>query len=348
MNRNCKKKYLIPAAVCLLTIGGLLYYYFLSSFSSHEKTTYVYVDSDDDVDSVVSKVKPLAKEHALAGFCTLLRHSNYAEHIRTGCYAIEPGQSVFTVFRHIKNGLQTPISLTIPSVRTLERLSAELSKRLMVDSTAIITALKDSATCHKYGYDTATVVCMFIPNTYDVYWNTTVSALLDRMYRESEVFWTADRLAKAKHINMTPIEVMTLASIVDEETANDREKPMIAGMYYNRLTFRDAEYPEGMPLQADPTIKFALKRFDLHRIYHRLLSVKSPYNTYLHPGLPPGPIRIPNVNTIDAVLNYTHHDYLYMCAKPDFSGTHNFSHTYQEHLQRAEEYARALNERGIK
>lgn len=147
---------------------------------------------------------------------------------------------------------------------------------------------------------------------------------------------------------MDPIEVMTLASIVDEETANDGEKPMVAGMYCNRLRLRNSEYPEGMPLQADPTIKFAWKRFDLRRIYNKLLNIDSPYNTYRRTGLPPGPIRIPSVAGIEAVLNHTQHDYLYMCAKEDFSGTHNFARTYEEHMANARRYAQALNKRGIK
>ncbi len=141
-------------------------------------------------------------------------------------------------------------------------------------------------------------------------------------------------------MGLSPIEVITMASIVDEETANDQEKPMIAGMYYNRLK-------GDMPLQADPTVKFALKKFELKRIYHNMLSFDSPYNTYKYKGLPPGPIRIPSVAGIDAVLNYVHHDYLYMCAKEDFSGTHNFARTYEEHKENARKYTKALNDRGI-
>lgn len=155
-------------------------------------------------------------------------------------------------------------------------------------------------------------------------------------------------MAKANALRLDPIQVTTLASIVDEETANNGEKPMIAGMYYNRLMLRNAKYPEGMPLQADPTIKFAWKQFGLKRIYNNLLSINSPYNTYRNPGLPPGPIRIPSVAGIDAVLNMKHHDYLYMCANEDFSGTHRFARTYEEHMANAKRYAAALNSRGIK
>ena len=252
------------------------------------------------------------------------------------------------MFRHLKNGLQTPVNLVVPSVRTMDRLAAELSKKLMLDSATIYHALSDEATCRKYGYDTATIAAMFIPNTYDIYWNVSTEKLLDRMQKENKKFWNTERTDKARAMKLTPIEVSTLASIIDEETANDGEKPMVAGMYYNRLMLRNAEYPDGMPLQADPTIKFAWKRFDLKRIYNNLLYINSPYNTYKNPGLPLGPIRIPSIAGLDAVLNHVHHDYIYMCAKEDFSGTHNFARTYEEHLQNAKRYSQALNQRGIK
>ena len=168
------------------------------------------------------------------------------------------------------------------------------------------------------------------------------------MDSESKTFWNETRKQKAKKLNLTPNEVIILASIVEEETANTKEKPMVAGMYYKRLTIRTAQYPNGMPLQADPTIKFAWKKFELKRIYNNHLSIESPYNTYRNTGLPPGPIRIPSIEGIDAVLNLVHHNYIYMCAKEDFSGTHNFAETYEEHLQNAAKYTNALNKRGIK
>lgn len=342
------KLYAYGTVVCLLVIVALGYLYCFSSFSKSSTTQYVYIDNDDNIDSVYNKIRPFSNTIPMQAFCTLTRHSSYADHIRTGRYAIRPKDGAFKTWRHLKNGLQEPVNLTVPSVRTLDKLASEMGKRLMIDSAAIRQALTDEATCEKYGYDTATIACMFVPNTYDIYWNVTVEKFLTRMKKESDKFWNADRTQKAQELKLIPNQVITLASIVDEETANDAEKPMIAGMYYNRLMLRDGEYPSGMPLQADPTIKFAWKRFDLKRIYNNLLHIDSPYNTYRNAGLPPGPIRIPSVAGIDAVLNMVHHDYLYMCAKEDFSGTHNFAKTYQEHLQNAAKYSKALNERGIK
>lgn len=347
MKGKPKLKFILPAALCVMVLLVVVCFYLFASFSNNNETAYLYIDQDDNIDSVANKITPMATDHGMATFKILARHTSYDDNIKTGRYAIEPGDGAFTVFRHLKNGMQTPVRLTVPSVRTTRRLAAELAKHLMLDSTEIASALADNEVCKRYGYDTTTIACLFIPNTYDLYWNISLEKLLQRMEKENKAFWNTERTTKAKALKLSPTEVMTLASIVDEETANNGEKPMVAGMYYNRLMLRDAEYPDGMPLQADPTIKFALQDFALRRIYHKHLTVDSPYNTYMHPGLPPGPIRIPSVAGIDAVLNLKHHDYLYMCANEDFSGTHKFARTYKEHLANAARYAAALNERGI-
>lgn len=348
MKKTLIRKYKILITLCVCVIASLLYYFFFTPLSKSKETEYVYIDSDDTADSVFTKISHFSGKHGMNALRTLVRHSSYYNHVREGRYAIGPSEGAFVVFRHLKSGSQTPVRLTIPSVRTIDRLCGELSKRMMFDSLAIYKTLTDNDSCKQYGYDTTTIACMFIPNTYEVYWNMPVDKFLERMKKESDNFWNTDRTYKARHMGLTPNEVITLASIVDEETSVDEEKPKVAGMYYNRLKLRNSEYPNGMPLQADPTIKFALKKFELKRIYNNMLSVNSPYNTYRNAGLPPGPIRIPTVAGIDAVLNYTRHNYLYMCAKEDFSGTHNFAATYQEHQQNAARYSAALNKRGIK
>lgn len=342
MMKDLNAKYLlVAAACCLLAIVGLGYYFFMTTFSTSAETQYVYVDDDDTIDSVMRKLSPTAAEHSLMGLSTMLRHTDYVKRPRTGRYAIEPGETTMSVMRKLKNGQQVAIMLTIPESRTMERLAGALGRRLMIDSVEIAAALTDNSYCQRWGYDTCTIAALFVPNTYEVYWNMSMDRLMERMVREHAAFWNEERRAKAEAAGMTPNEVCTLASIVDEETANNGEKPMIAGMYLNRLR-------TGMPLQADPTVKFVMKDFALRRIYRDMLTTDSPYNTYRNVGLPPGPIKIASIKGIEAVLNHVEHDFLYMCAKEDFSGTHNFAVTYKEHLRNAARYAAALNSRGIR
>ena len=348
MKKDVRMRYLVPAALCLLVLLGLGYYYFFTSFSGGKPTSYILIDDDDNFDSLLVKAEPIATRHSFHAFSTLARHSSLAKRVRAGRYEVSSSVSTFTIFRRIKNGQQTPLNLVVPSVRTMNDLAGKLGSKLMLDSATLAKAFANEDTCRKYGYDTLTVPALFIPNTYQMYWNISLGHFLQYMQKENKRFWNTDRMAKARKLGLSPVEVTTLASIVDEETANNGEKPMVAGMYYNRLMLRNGEYPNGMPLQADPTIKFAWKMFDLKRIYNKLLFINSPYNTYRFPGLPPGPIRIPSIAGIDAVLNLVHHDYIYMCAKEDFSGTHNFARTYSEHLVNAKRYADALNQRGIR
>ena len=335
------KIYLYIAVAGLVVIMGLSAFYLMASVIKGDKAQYIYIDADDTQDSVIAKISPVASQSGMTGLSTLIRHSSYGDNVRTGRYKLEPGESPITVFRRLKNGQQSSMNLTIPEARTPDRLAAVLGHKLMLDSATIADALLSEERCQQLGYDTATITAMFVPNTYDVYWNMSIDGLLERMQKEHDRFWGGKREEKAAQMQLTPIEVCTLASIIDEETANNAEKPMIAGMYLNRLK-------QGMPLQADPTIKFALKQFELKRIWQKLLQTESPYNTYMNEGLPPGPIKIASIQGIDAVLNAVDHDYLYMCAKEDFSGTHNFAATYQEHLKNAARYTKALNERGIK
>ena len=336
------KKIFIAAGVLLVAVVLMSAHLCMASFSTKEETHYVYINDGDNFDSVCSQLDSISSSLSMIEFKLLSSLYGYSSNIRTGRYAVKQGESTLTVWRHLKNGLQSSVSLTIPEVRTMERLAGFLSKKMMLDSATVANSLHDSIFCSQYGYDTCTIAAMFIPNTYDIYWNTSLDKFMERMQKEHDRFWENDgRIAKAQELGLSETEVATIASIIDEETANNAEKPMIAGMYCNRLRI-------GMPLQADPTIKFALKDFALRRIYKKLLTVDSPYNTYVNEGLPPGPIKIASIAGIDAVLNQVKHDYLYMCAKEDFSGTHNFAVTYQEHLRNAAKYSKALNERGIK
>lgn len=305
-----------------------------------EKPTYVYIDGDDTADSLYAKLQTTLHASTLRGFKLLMSWDKPAR-LHTGAYRFGASDNTLTAFRRLKSGLQTPINLTIPSVRTVGKLAHTVSKQIMADSASIAQLLSDSSYCAKLGYTAETLPALFIPNTYEVYWTITPQEFVERMEKEHDHFWNAGRTAQAKRIGLSPVEVTTLASIVEEETANQAEKPMVAGLYINRLR-------AGMPLQADPTVKFGLQQFGLRRILHEHLQADSPYNTYKHAGLPPGPIRIPSVKGIESVLNYTHHDYLYMCAKEDFSGTHNFAATFAEHQANARRYQQELNKRQIR
>ena len=341
MKKLKSRTYLYIAAAGLLLIIGLIVFYALTPVSKADGTQYLYIDDDDTQDSVIMHLRPMSHTAGLTGLTSLMRHSGYGKKIKTGRYAIEPKEGAVALFRKLKNGQQSSMNLTIPEVRTMDRLASVLGKKLMLDSATIASALYSNEVCGKYGYDTCTVAALFVPNTYDVYWNMSMDALMQRMEKEHQRFWKGERETKAAQMQLTPVEVCTLASIIDEETANNAEKPMIAGMYLNRLH-------QNMPLQADPTVKFALQKFELRRIYHDMLFFDSPYNTYRNIGLPPGPIKVASIKGMEAVLNYVKHDFLYMCAKEDFSGTHNFAVTYSEHLKNAARYAKALNERGVK
>lgn len=335
------RKIITIAVSCIVALGAITGFFFLAPASNQSETAYLYIDNDDNQDSIQAKLSGIANGYSITAFNVLANLTGMYDHLRTGRYELDSSTSTLQFFRHVRNGQQTPVMLTIPSVRTKGRLAEEIGKHLLMDSDELLDSLSDQHVCQRIGYDTTTIVDIFIPNTYEVYWNTSVDKLLAKMKTESDRFWNDERKQKANALELTENDVLTLASIIDEETANNGEKPMIAGMYYNRLKIN-------MPLQADPTVKFAHQDFELRRIYQKLLTIDSPYNTYKYAGLPPGPIRIPSIAGIDAVLNLVHHDYIYMCAKEDFSGTHNFAVTYKEHLQNAARYTAALNQRGIK
>lgn len=342
-----KKKHTILWIVMLIIIlmgaggAGSIYYYFFAKQFQLAKTTYIYIDRDDNLDSVYHKVIRNGHPKNMFGFQYLAKKGKYADQIRTGRYAIHPSDNMRYLFRRLSMGYQTPVNLTVPSVRTLDRMVRTVSRQLMIDSLDIATLISDSAYYTQMGYTKETLPSLFIPNTYEVYWNMSADDFMKRMKKEHAAFWNDERLKKAQSIGLTPEEVSTLASIVEEETAHGPEKPMVAGLYINRLN-------KGMLLQADPTVKFGLQEFGLKRILFKHLEVDSPYNTYKYAGLPPGPIRIPSIQGLESVLNYARHNYIYMCAKEDFSGTHNFAATLSQHAANARRYQQALNRRKIK
>lgn len=288
-------------------------------------------------DSVTDKLREAGVR--TTGFRALSRFFHFQQ--KSGKYVINPGEDIITIFRRLRNGHQEPVRLVLPGVRTMPDMARFLARNLMMDSTEVAQAFADTSFLEPYGYTPETLPALFVPNTYEVYWDVTLPDFMQRMQREHDAFWNTERLGLCGAVGLTPVEVATLAAIVDEETAANAEKPAVAGMYLNRLRI-------GMPLQADPTVKFAVGDFTLRRILKGHTEVDSPYNTYKYKGLPPGPIRVASIAGIDAVLHHDKHNYLYMCAKEDFSGTHNFASTFAEHLQNARKYQRALNELNIR
>ena len=343
-----KRIYIIGIIAGLLLIGAAAvgnigYKSLLAPAVDGEHTAYLQVRPGDNTATVSLQLTAAAsiKPIALAGFEPLMQHYKYDSRVKPGNYAIRPGDSMRDICLRLLSGNQTPVKLVVPSVRTLDRLAGAVGKQLMTDSASIAAILSDTQLIDSLGYTAATFPTLFLPNTYEVYWTMTPEQFITRMVKEHSRYWNTDRCALAKAQGLTLEEVVTLASIVDEETNKNDEKPLVAGLYLNRLH-------RGMLLQADPTVKFAHGKFDLRRILFEHLTIDSPYNTYKHAGLPPGPIRIPSIAAIEAVLNPARHSYIYMCAKEDFSGYHNFASTLAQHNANARRYQQALNQRGIK
>ncbi len=264
----------------------------------------------------------------------------YEGNVKPGRYKIRNGSSNNELVNMLRSGNQDPVMVVFNNVRTLDQMAGRISRYLEADSADFSAYFAGSELAKKYGFESATFTSMFIPNTYEFFWTTSPEAFTERMLEEHEKFWDGERDRRAKRINMTRTEVITLASIVDEETLYNDENSRVAGVYMNRIK-------KGIPLQADPTLKFALGDFTVKRIVNDDKKIDSPYNTYKYKGLPPGPISIPSVSAIDGVLHFEKHNYIYFCAKADFSGYHSFARTLSQHNKNAREYQKALNQKRI-
>lgn len=271
----------------------------------------------------------------LVSFSFLAKVMGYTDNIKPGRYIIRKGMTNIEVVRMLRAGDQVPVNITFNNVRLPGELAEKITKTLSMTPHEFEAALVAFAMSNSDGFTKDNMLSMFIPNTYQVYYNVKPDALVERMHGEYNNFWNEERRAKAKAIGFTPLEVSVLASIVQAESVRADEAPVIAGLYINRLK-------KGIPLQADPTLVFAVGDFSLKRVLNVHKEIDSPYNTYRNAGLPPGPINLPEIRTLDAVLNYTPSDYIYMCAKEDFSGRHNFTSSHQEHINNAIRYQRAL------
>ncbi|MDP4185971.1 MAG: endolytic transglycosylase MltG [Bacteroidota bacterium] len=338
-----KGKVVVWVCVALLVITAFFSYkYFSAIFVNDVKNPgALYIREGASFNDVVDSLKVHDRLRNMTGFKWLAKKKKYTAHIRPGYYYLEKGMSINKIVNILRAGRQTPMRLTFNNVRTKAEFAAKIDRYLMADSTEILNLLNNKAFLDSLGFNENTIPCMFIPDTYEVWWTTKPAEFFKKMKEEYERFWNDSRLAKAKKLGLSPVEVSTLASIVQEETIKPDEKPRVAAVYLNRMN-------AGMPLQADPTVKFAVGDFSLRRILQVHTRINSPYNTYKHLGLPPGPIDFPYASSIDAVLNHENNDYLYFCARQDFSGYHNFARNFKEHFANAKQYRSTLDVKGIK
>jgi UPF0755 protein len=342
-NMNTGKKVALVVALVVILTGGyfalnLYRLYFAPNVTENQK--YLYIKTGSSYNDLVAEIKKKDLVKSISSFTAAAGKMNLANTVKPGRYRLLKGMTNRTLINLIKAGNQDPVKLKFHNIRKKENFAAYLASNLEADSLSFISALDSAALIAKYGFNQDNVYTMFIPNTYEMYWNISPVDFFERMHKEYDKFWNAERKQKAASLNLTPAQVYTLASIVDGEALYDKEMPIIAGLYLNRLN-------KGILLQADPTVIFANNDFTVKRVTGKLLQVQSPYNTYKYAGLPPGPIMMPSINAIDAVLNRDKNNYIYMCAKEDFSGYHNFAETKAEHEVNAKKYREALNKRNI-
>ena len=305
-----------------------------------EESRILLIPSGSSLDQVTDSLIAIGAIEDEQKFRWLAEKKNYADRIRAGRYRIARGMSMNSMVNMLRAGEQEPVKVTFTNIDHLPELAGKLAQYLEPDSITFLRAFEDRELHQKAGLDRNTFISLFIPNTYEFWWTTTPDQFIDRMKKEHEKFWTEERRKKAKEAGLSITEAATLASIVQAETMQMPDAPRIAGVYLNRLRI-------GMPLQADPTLKFALGLDSLRRVINKDKLVDSPYNTYRNKGLPPGPINMPEPRFIDAVLEAEDHDYLYFVAKADMSGYSEFARNYEQHQVFARKYQRALNERGI-
>lgn len=305
-----------------------------------EESRVVLLPTGADFEVVMDSLKAAGAVRDEHAFRLLAERKNYVGRVRPGRYRIARGTSMNALLNTLRAGEQEPVRVTFSNVHDLPELAGRVARVLEPDSLAFLGAFRDADLQREVGLGPATMIALFIPDTYEFWWTTTPEQFVARMRREHDRFWSGERLGKAVERGLSPVEVATLASIVQAETVKREDAPRIAGVYLNRLRI-------GMPLQADPTLKFALGQRDVQRILNTDKEVDSPYNTYRNRGLPPGPINMPEGRYIDAVLEAEQHAYLYFCARADLSGYSEFARTYEQHLVNARKYQRALNARGI-
>jgi UPF0755 protein len=343
MSRNVKIGLFLTVSILLTTFT----FYFWQIFrtpnlqtNDGDKTFALLIPSGSTFESVMDTLKTHRVVDDEVSFRFLAKLMKYPDHVKVGRYEIKPRMNNREALVKLRNGSQDALPVTFNNIRLKSDLIERLGSKFEFGPKALGERLNDPATCEKFGFDTTTIVCLFLPNTYEFFWTIKPDAFLERMGSEYKKFWTPERQAKAKALGMTQTQVQVLASIVKAETNKTDEQPRVAGVYLNRLK-------RGIKLEADPTVIYALRDFGIRRLLNKQLSVDSPYNTYRYTGLPPGPINLPAPATIDAVLNAEKHDYLYFVVDARFNGYHTFSKTLSEHLANARLYQQALTKMKI-
>ncbi len=345
INKMKKMKRIAFGIFCILLMSSVLF--FIKSYKSiiypnisTAENYSLYIYSNDDFETIKNKLYSDSLVINKKSFEWVAKKLDYPKYIKSGHYIIKDGMSNRHLLNMLRSGSQTPVKFTFNNIRTLEQLAARIDEQLELDSLAVLNAIKGNATLKEMGFDKENFAALFIPNTYELYWNIDANEFVEKMINEYNKFWNEERINKAKSLNITPIEASILASIVDKETTKVSEMPCIAGVYINRLK-------KNWALQADPTLVFAIGDFEIKRVLDIHKEIESPYNTYKYIGLPPGPICIPSIAAIDAVLNAEKHKYFYFCANSDMSGYHVFARNMKEHNMNAEKYRKALNKRRI-
>jgi len=349
-SRKKKSKFRTPFRIILLIIvlglSGSAYFAYQAVFSpnvwvSKEKSEFtIYIKPSDTFEDLKNQLYANGLIIHRANFEWWAKQKKFDSHMKPGMYKLSNGLSNEALINKLRSGEQEPVRLIFNNIRLKKDLATKISTLIYADSAELLKLLNDSMVAKKYGFSSETFPCMFIPNTYYVNWNTSAKKFIERMNYEYLQFWTESRIKKAKALDLTLVQVSILASIIDKETQQNSEKPRIAGVYLNRLK-------REWRLQADPTLIYALGNFTIKRVLTEYLNLDSPYNTYKYRGLPPGPICIPSISSIDAVLNAEEHSFFYFCAKPDYSGYHNFAKNNLGHNINAQAYRNFLNKERI-
>ncbi len=340
---NVDKNKIIKISAAVFIVVALVVYvkFFTSNTTFDKEEMYIEIPTGSDYSAVEKILSPNVKN--LTNFALIAKLRSYPNHVKPGRFLFKKGMSAFQMVAAMRRNV--PVKLAFNNQERLENLCERLSTQMEPDTTKLLATFRDTLFLHQNGFTKDNVFAMFLPNTYEVYWNISADKFRDKMLTEYHRFWTKERIAKATELNLTPVQVITLASIVHKETVKKTERPTVAGVYLNRLH-------QGMPLQADPTVIYALKlrdnNFDqiIKRVLYNDLFIKSPYNTYQNTGLPLGPIAMPDVDAIDAVLNPDKHDYLYFCASVEKFGYHAFATTLAQHEVNRKKYVAWLNAQG--